>query len=346
MLNRIRRRIVLAILLSFCVIGGARADSDKRVAKVMTVNMDAGTDLGFMLYFLTTDPMLGAQLTYQELAQSQIPERAGLVADTIAAEQPYLVSLQEATLWRTGPTAESATDVLYDQLALLLSALASRGQYYQVAATQNLLDAAVPMSETLALRFTDRDVILVRSDLPQSRLDLSNVRTGRYQATFEFEGIPVPRGWMSVDVKMRGKQFRFVNTHLETPYPGIPAATEIQVAQADELIGIMAATDLPVVLAGDFNANASAGPDQSDATVHILNTGYQDTWLAAHPGEPGYTWPLFWEDFYAGSPVLPFERIDLIYARGLDILDVRQTGLSAPWGSDHAGVTATVEIGH
>jgi len=49
---------------------------------------------------------------------------------------------------------------------------------------------------------------------------------------------------------------RFVNTHLETVNPSVPETVTIQEAQADELIKAMDTTNLPVILAGDFNADA------------------------------------------------------------------------------------------
>jgi endonuclease/exonuclease/phosphatase family metal-dependent hydrolase len=63
-----------------------------------------------------------------------------------------------------------------------------------------------------------------------------------------------------------------------------------------------------------------------------------------HPGDPGLTWPLFFEDFLAPIPIAPLERIDLIFARSVAVLDVERTGTEAPVGSDHAGVVATLLI--
>jgi hypothetical protein len=57
-----------------------------------------------------------------------------------------------------------------------------------------------------------------------------------------------------------------------------------------------------------------------------------------------FTWPLYLEDFLAGTPVVPFERIDLVYGRGLNTIVAEQSGLLPPWPSDHVGVVSTVQL--
>ena len=98
----------------------------------------------------------------------------------------------------------------------------------------------------------------------------------------------------------------------------------------------------PVILAGDFNANADLGPDHTGTTVNLLAAGFLDAWRTTHPSELGSTWPLFLEDQFAGTPVAPFERIDLIFGRATQVLDAVQTGLTPIYGSDHVGLVATL----
>jgi endonuclease/exonuclease/phosphatase family metal-dependent hydrolase len=339
---------VITALLGFCAFSTAKAESDKRVVKVMTRNMDAGTDMGYMFYFINQgDYVTGTALTMQELNASRIPERAVRLADEIAEEQPYLVSLQEVTLWRTGASVEDANEVLYDQLRLLQDALAARHQHYAVVAVQDLTDLAMPMSATSALRFTDRDAILARTDLRHSEFDLSNAQTHRYENSYvPFPGLPVLRGWMSVDAKVRGKSFRYVNTHLESTSIYDPRPALIQVAQAGELIQALRASRLPVIIGGDFNSNAEPGPEQTDTVADILKAGFIDTWDVEHRHMPGYTWPLFPEDSVSGEAMLS-ERIDLIFSRGLEVQRVHRIGeVPNPYASDHLGVVATLELEH
>ncbi|MDA8413165.1 MAG: endonuclease/exonuclease/phosphatase family protein [Desulfobacteraceae bacterium] len=342
-----RRCSILALMLlvatlTFSVtMSPALADSDKRVVKVMTQNMDAGTDL---LFFFVTDPISATKLTYEELQAANFRGRAELLADQIVNQQPYLISLQEVTLWQT-ISVTGEVGVMADQLDLIIHALAARHQQYKVVASQNLTDITAPLGDGSALRFLDRNVILARTDLKQSELALSNVQSGIYQATIA----PVPgfpeelNGWLSVDAKIRGKSLRFFATHLESP---VSQNDPTQVLQGQELITIMQQSKLPVILAGDFNSDASGlglGPDQTPTAAMIVEAGYVDAWQMLHPRDPGLTWPYYLEDIYAG-PSYPFERIDLIFARDLEILTVAVVGNNPPFPSDHSGVVATLQI--
>jgi endonuclease/exonuclease/phosphatase family metal-dependent hydrolase len=333
--------LLIATLTLSVTISPALADSDKRVVKVMTQNMDAGTDL---LFFFVEDPIPAAQDTYNELLDTDFSAHAGLLADQIVIQQPYLISLQEVTLWQT-ISVTGETGVLADQLDLIMDALAARHQQYKVVAGQDLTDITAPLGDGSYLRFLDRNVILARTDLKQSELALSKVRSGIYRATIA----PVPgfpeelNGWLSVDAKIRGKSLRFFGTHLESPVSQID---DTQVWQGLELIAIMGQSKLPVILAGDFNSDASGlgiGPDQTPTAAMIVDAGYDDTWQTLHPGELGLTWPFYLEDIYAGLSY-PFERIDLIFAQNLEILNVAVVGNNSPFPSDHAGVVATLQI--
>src|SRR5512143_41555 len=103
--------LLIATLTLSLTMSPALADSDKRVVKVMTQNMDAGTDLLF--FFAFSDPVLATQLTYNELLATDFSGRAGLLADQIVIQQPYLISLQEVTLWQT-ISATGETGILAD----------------------------------------------------------------------------------------------------------------------------------------------------------------------------------------------------------------------------------------
>ena len=331
---------------------------------IMTRNMDAGTDLNYI--FAATDQasfVQGAALTLAEVKASGIPERAAALAEEIRAANPDLIALQEVTLWRTGPLMQPpATDIMYDQLSLLLAELGKRNLHYGIVAIQTQVDAEAPVpSENMDIRLTDRDVILARLDLPQSQFDLQNAQSHRYQATFSFGSatlgqVAVPRGWMSVDVAAGGAKLRFVNTHMESTVPGLPDAEKTQLAQADELVAALSGATGAVVVAGDFNANAETGPDHTGTVQKILNAGFFDAWRGMHPGEAGYTWPLFGED-QASGPMTPVERIDLIFTRNIGttwfgrdtgVISASYTGMTKPaagaWTSDHAGLVVKLQM--
>lgn len=336
--------IISCFLLLNVAATSAFAAGDKRDVTVMTRNMDSGTDLQ---WFLVLDVPTAATLTLAEVVASNYPARAGLLADEIGVEAPDLIGLQEVTSIEAGPAGGPPTVVL-DQLQLLLNALAARNLHYAPVAVNPLTNVTVPTSTGLLVTYADHDVVLARTDLKQSELALSNVQEHIYGAKLGFPignlTLPVLRGYISVDAKVRGKTFRFIDTHVENLVPGLPDGAQIQLAQANELLDFVRATSLPVVLAGDFNCNAEQGPDHGAATGAIVGFGFSDAWRVFNPAGGGFTWPLFLEDFNSGTGVVPFERIDLIFARYLNVLDVHRTGLTSPWPSDHAGVVSTIQL--
>ncbi len=181
-----------------------------------------------------------------------------------------------------------------------------------------------------------------------------------FDAAFTFfPGLTVPAGWISADVHMGNKQFRFVTTHLETPIEGIPEAALVQVAQARELIHELRNLTIPVVICGDFNADASnVGPSVDDTpTVGLIEAaGYAEVWPATHgPGDQGLTWPYYLEDQFPGggspppffAPSDPFERIDLFFSKGMEVVGSDLAYAPMPpipdiptFASDHSGVIA------
>ena len=295
---------------------------------------------------------------YSEVEASKPAERIAGIADEIQANSPTLVGLQEVALWRIGAPfdpspAEYAT---YDFLQMLLTELNRRGLHYAPVAIQTNFDAEVPavFSQTNALdvRFTDRLVVLARTDLKTSQFKLEATQAQQFLTnltlpTATLGTITIPRGWISVDVKMRGKTFRFVNAHLESFHP------LVQYYQAQELLQTAGNTNLPLIFAGDFNSDAEGtGASPFDAAyLTFLSAGFKDAWELTHPNEPRFTWALFLTDPSAYTP--PTQRLDLILVRGeIDPLDADVVGENpsadrTPSGlmrSDHAGVIASFKL--
>jgi endonuclease/exonuclease/phosphatase family metal-dependent hydrolase len=342
------RRLVLlapiaitALLEIFCLSGTAKAAGN--TVKVMTQNMDAGTDLKLALAYLNSStPTVGIDLTYQEILQSNFAGRAAILAQEIATAEPGMVSLQEVTLWSTGPDPVHQSP-LFDQLQLLLGALAAQGQNYSVVEVNPLTQIALPMSNGVWLGFLDRDAVLVRNN---AGLEISNVRKGTYANHLTIPSplgnIEVPRGWIAADVTSSGITCTFVDTHLESTYPGQPQVNLLQAAQAQELAGLFSSM-AHVVIAGDFNSNATPTPPEQTPSVKImLASGFTDSWPTVRYGNPGFTWPLYVEDPFAPHPQGPFERIDFIFENGFGIQSVDRIGFKAPHASDHAGVVAVL----
>ena len=359
----IRKLIVFFCLMLAVTAWGFAAEPAP--VKIMTQNMDAGTDLTFAvaeLLGLLPPGVDGVGLTYWEIQVAEIPGRAGLLAAKVAEKKPDLLALQEVTLWRTGATVNTATTVLFDQLQLLRSALAADGVPYDIVAVNTLGDLALPMASGGALRFTDRDALLIRSDLRPPAFKLSDVHANTFDAVYSLGGLQVPAGWISAMVHTGNRHFRLVTTHLQSPVGTDPTAISVQTAQANQLIHELRNSTVPVVLAGDFNSDAirgtaGPGPDNTKTAAMIQAAGYTDTWTLAGSG-PGPTWPMYLEDqfppsfFFAPTPPPgPFERIDLIFSQGLNVVSVEHIinpyPLAATWpycASDHAGVLAVFQF--
>lgn len=341
---------VAVISTSLVVMPSAWAENKDLKVTVMTRNMYLGTD--FTAIALADDEnelQIAIMNTIQNVLQSGIPERAALVASEIAQRKPDLVALQEVTLWTI--ETEAGTLVI-DQLALLLDSLEAAGMHYKKAVDQELTFLEIPGAGS----YTDRDVILMRSDLPPGHLKILGTETRLYEHLMPFpvlgNVLDSKRGWIAVDVKIRGARFKFVNTHLEAPMMlDLEATQAIQVAQAMQLVNDLDATRLPIILAGDFNSDAedTVGypPDETDSYGYIVNAGYKDAWHELHPHDYGYTWPLFIGDPTSGT--IPIERIDLIFSKGPKAISAIRTGMDPDpvyglYASDHAGVVAEFDL--
>ena len=209
---------------------------------------------------------------------TNFPKRAEAIADTIDAEEPDLVGLQEVTRWIATPLVANANPPSYDFLAILQAALAKRGLDYRVAAVSQNADigpaplvapgfgCAVftdPTKPNCVVTLQDRDVILVNGDT--GGLSVKDSRSGDYTAQQTFQPPSVPgspptpvsfaRGWAYIDASYRGSKFRFITTHLE-----VESFPTVQEAQGREFLAGPANTDGAVIATGDFNSDAEPAP--------------------------------------------------------------------------------------
>ncbi len=215
---------------------------------------------------------------------------------------------------------------------------------------QTNLDAELPAvfstTEALDVRYTDRIAIIARTDLNTSELKIEGSSSANFNTnlpvTLLGTEILILRGWTAVDVKHRGKKYRFVNAHLESFYD------PVQWAQAAELLQGPTNTLSPVILAGDFNSDAAAG---GFSYQMFLANGFSDVWNSVGNGGSGMTWPLSGE---IPSDILsPSTRLDLILMRGpitfahAEVIGEDPVADLSPSGfrpSDHAGLAATVVL--
>jgi endonuclease/exonuclease/phosphatase family metal-dependent hydrolase len=345
----------------------------------MTRNIYLGGDISLLLGAESLpDALARAAYVWQTVVATDFEQRAGALADEIAAERPDLVGLQEVALWRieipsdelvlvggnlvpVDGFAPDATQVAYDFLAILLDALAARGLHYElVSSVQNAdrelpipIDPANPFA-LMDVRFTDHDVILARGDKPG--LHTSNPQGANFEASLAVtiaNAIPVTllRGWTSIDVKYRGETFRFFDTHPEA------FSDDVTFAQMTELADLVDESPYPVILVGDLNAEPFSLNYLALVNADVLT----DAWVALHGPEGGVTCCQL--PTLTNPESLLASRIDYVLFGGafepLLVDVVGDEALEPPldfgaglpgfgpfmyWPSDHAGVVAELRI--
>lgn len=332
---------------------GALPSPGARGVTVLSRNIYIGTNVDPIIEAQTELEFVAAVATAWGILQlTDFPARAEALADEIAATTPHLVGLQEVALYRTGTLVDPApSTVAFDFLSLLLDALAARGLSYTVATEVDGTDLTVPhVLAGINVRFTDRDVILARGDVPTWSAQGANFAARIPLTVLGQPAGDLVRSWVSVMASVAGNSFRFASTHLE-----VQAGAPIQVLQAQELLATLAAGTDPVVLVGDFNSAADGS--QTPTYSMITAAGYMDTWSQKHPRDPGYT---CCHGVTLMNPVPNLDqRIDIVFTRGLSGASGRIVGgahadivgdepgdrtASGLWPSDHAGLVVTLTV--
>lgn len=373
---------------------------------VITQNQYLGGHLGPLLRAPDAesfnDALVGA---LRQIAASDFVRRADRLAEPIARRRPHLVALQEVWSFRCIDAAEpipgrgcddlSVAGAFQDQLKLTLSALAARGAAYHAVATVENLDlrdfgqagqpAGLPFGiDGTAARLIalDRAVILARDDIvaagkvrparlscEQPSADGCNFRTF-VMASTPSGPLPLKRGFVAVDAVVGGREYRFVNTHLETPDPdpANPLSRFFQAAQASELIEALAMSTPPgkrLILAGDFNSSPDDTllpgplplPAPFDAGIvppcmQLAQAGYHDIWTARPESGSGFTCCQLGDLSNEQSRL--YKRIDMLFTRGapasvisIELVGNRPADRTPPpgpslWSSDHAGLIAEI----
>jgi endonuclease/exonuclease/phosphatase family metal-dependent hydrolase len=253
--------------------------------------------------------------------------RAVALAGEIAAAEPDVIGLQEAAVWRAGEAEET------DHLALLEAELERRGLRYRRVAVKENGSVALPSAAGILVGLADREALLAREEL-----DVSNVQTGAFANALTMEtsqgSFSLARGWIAADVE----GVRCVTTHLEVASPA--AAATVQRLQAQELVEGPAATELPVVLLGDFNARP-----ERPTYAYLREAGFDDAWLRANPDGPAGLTCCHRQPLDDPGDTLR-ARIDLILTRGLIATSASVVGefSGGLWPSDHQGVVAEVVL--
>jgi len=302
--------------------------------------------------------------------------RASAFAEEVSRFNPHLIGLQEVTtFYKQTPSdfdpgafdpGALASDVELDFLEVYMDALAAANLQYDVVAVAPHFTAEVPMLDVpdacaahpyclSDMRLQDFDVILARSDVEYDPASVVEANFPEYLTLVMPDvGLPLPRGWASVDANVAGIDFRFTVTHLEPPDQDgvvVPDLELLQRGQAAYLQGEILAAGIPVILVGDLNTDAYG---QSTATyADFMATGWSDAWGTRGGGytccqtEDLRTWPSILDrrvdlillngDFGLGP--LGFEGGVQAWIVGDKGSDRTPGGL---WPSDHAGVVAAL----
>ncbi len=388
------RRSLAALLLvaSAC----SSSSSSSTTLTVVSQNLYLGGDIFSIARAASPEEAAVATfLVWSDVQATNFPARAKVLAAGIAAQNPDVIGLQEVAIWRTGQpvvclgnfeaiNTPVATNVVYDFLASLQTELLALGLQYDVAALTQSFDAElcavnplVGPASAIDVRYTDRDVILVRKGLSTRHPD-----GGTYATMVEFPisgtGVSIPdrRAWNMVEVSKNGSWFRVFETHLEvqeipTP-PPIPGFI-FQLGQAGELIAskvnmAIALDPIPTILVGDMNTQAEQPVTSPLRFTYNFLTGlipfpdlgvpeftplvgvrspFADAWLFANPGQPGLTWG-FNGDLLAGTMS---QRIDFVLTWGAGPWTMTTFGATAVTAttpplhaSDHLGVSAQLQL--
>ena len=320
--------------------------------KVMTRNLYLGTDIDPLVGALASgNPGLIAAASTQawnNIAATDFLNRSGALADEIAAANPDLVGLQEATRF---VLATQGGPVVIDFVGILLAQLQARGAVYMPVSSIQNIAVTLPVPGIGLLDYSDSEVILARSDVLTT-----NSQSGQYGVFVAIPGVlEIRRSWVSVDAGIGGQMVRVISTHLETSsYP------PVQEAQAAELIGIAAAAELPVVLVGDFNSGPRISGGTGTQTYPLLvDAGFIDVWSRANKRADGFT---CCHAELLDNPVADFNRrIDLILVRDASRTapqatvvanaraevvgaDAAVLGAYGLWPSDHGGVVGSFRL--
>lgn len=348
-------RWIASAALAFALAGSASAAPGE--IDVLTQNQYLGADLGPLLAAAAGgDPaQVGAALgaTLARMSANNFPVRAQALAEQICDRQPHVAGLQEVFRFSIGGVSGPPAPLPFvDHLVELMAAIDDRCANYVVAASLQNADVAQAVPGFGVVRFTDRDVVLVRDDVPFAPVPfagsvcaptLSGV-PGLPGSGCHFQAVvPLPpafggsilRGYVGVDAWVGGVPYRVVNTHLEVQRPdGSDFSSVFQALQAAELIAVLAGFPaLPgtrVIALGDINSSPEDPilpqpiqpppfplPPPFATTIvppytQFVAAGYADAW-DARPGKPkGFTC-CHDEDLSVGDAE-PDERIDVVFS--------------------------------
>lgn len=354
---RIKIVVVLFLLTAVTFTAPAGAGQNYRPdhipsVSVATYNAYIGTDV-----FAVLGGAKSLQDAIAEIVALNFPERAEAIVRALIKPSPDLIGFQEA--WHIQiNTPQLQLDWNYREI---LAGLLDRYGYREVVSS-DLSDLLIPLDNSDDyVRVTDHDVIFAKKCI-QATDSETLLYSSTFKASFADQTIVSKRGLVSAVFGIGGREYRFVDTHLETQgLPAVSAAGDYlgiaQDLQAQELVAHLADETRPVILVGDFNATGGSQP-----IIAIENGGFIDMWsLRLHDRrDPGYTCCQA-PDLLNVRSILD-QRIDHIFVRNdsgefpcsaalplvIDVIGNRIADKTRTrprlWPSDHAGVRSALVI--
>jgi endonuclease/exonuclease/phosphatase family metal-dependent hydrolase len=217
------------------------------------------------------------------------------------------------------------------------------------------------------------DALIIKKELSQY---VNQVGNSEYESIYKVVPtlMEINRGYTWADITMQGTNVRFISTHLESLWDEnkTPKAAD----QAQQLVADVKSTKSPIVLIGDFNSDprdprpldapnpgeqptasekCPAGANICNAYKIMRDAGFTDAGPDASEAS-SYTWGM--DALLTGADPKRkaaatamgnsfgfTDRLDYIFVKnGIDVATARTFGQGAPYGSDHAGVIAELNV--
>ena len=228
-------------------------------------------------------------------------------------------------------------------------------------------------SSSAACGFETGDALLVKKS---DNLEVIEVGNSEYEASYSIVPtiMTIYRGYSWADIKVKGVPTRFVTTHLESLWDDNKVPNSAK--QAMQLVNDLSNTKMPVIVMGDFNSdprdprskdqpNPGEQPIQSQACqanaitcnayLIMSQAGYKD----AGPDSldpKNYTWGM--NALLTGADTKRLvaaksmgneygftDRLDYIFSKNGTVSVASEIiGTQGEYGSDHAGVVATIAL--
>ncbi|MFI5210818.1 MAG: endonuclease/exonuclease/phosphatase family protein [Gemmatimonadales bacterium] len=300
------------------------------------------------------DQQLALEALSQAIAtlhRTSFATRAAGIAEEIARARPDVVGFQEGSKIDVDLSPLGLPLIAHeDFLATLRSALDARGLSNYVLADSIANIQASLLGGMVSL--IDYDIMLVNA----RRVTVgSTVKRHFANNNGVYGGIDFIRGFVEARITVQGREYVVVTTHTEgTDLTPLVDYHQLHVQQMQEIVDEVNKVDAPAIVMGDLNDY-----DTSPMYQVMTGAGFADVWRELRPHVEGNTCchPADLSDLRPTAALFD-ERIDFVFARGLDHVNRDVNGmiirygllpwerLQGPdgtiWPSDHAGLVAAL----